>query len=585
MNWAMLYGQQGTGTIYIYYDAACMDRLEYTNQADPSGGKYVAYHINTLGGAKIILSIGTENPELVAQMPAQTLSCNNSVFNEGLLRMVNQSSTQVFMVRAVGNGRFQISRVAMASLLNFQNNELLYHSPRYQFVFPIITGVIGENISMNKSATNVQFEGLIDRQCTADYIFSISALSGPSMYASVVIVPEIGVVEERSGPNLSEAMGNVMRLQTVNGRPVNDYLQTLCRGERPVPVVPGTPIADEWTARSPDVPVSAEMVVPISQPVNLPTSAPAPVAGNNPCTEISGSGFHVVQRGENLYRLSQQYGVSVSQLREWNGIGSDNIIYPCQKLKVTATSIGQAMPAAYSAEKLAPKGTAHVPVWRTYSGTHTVQPGETIASIAMKYGYSEYRFRYFNNLGTNEVARVGQVLKTSDCECPPAATLAPAASTPMPTSYDVRTPRTPVIGSTTGQATPGAGNMKPLVLGRSDAGTSETEITSNYWKAVMPPPAYSQVPGSYSAENERIPGTSGQLSKGLSDRMSGNMLESTLPESYESKATRRRTHLVGNDENLFTIARRYNTTTENLRRLNSLNPGEEVLAGQRIYIE
>lgn len=581
----MLYGQQGAGAIYIYYDAACMDRLEYINQADPSGGKYVAYHINTLQGIKLILSIGTENPEPAAQMPVQTLSCSNSAFNEGLLRTVNQGSTQVFMVRAAGNGRFYISRVAMASLLSYQNNELLYQSPRYQFVFPTITGVIGENISLNKSAVNVQFEGLMDRQCTADYIFSISSLSGPSMYANLVIVPEIGVVEERSGPNLSEAMGNVMRLQTVNGRPINDYLQTLCRGERPVPVAPGTPLADEWTARSPDIPVSAETIVPIPQSVN--PAAPVPAASNNPCAEASGNGFHIVQRGENLYRLSQQYGVSVTQLREWNGIGADNIIYPCQKLKVAATAMGQAVPAAYSAEHFAAKGAADTPIWRTYSGTHTVQPGETIASIAMKYGYSEYRFRYFNNLRPNEVARVGQVLKTSDCDCPPAATMAPATPAQTPASYDnVLTPRTPIIGNTAGQTAPGAGNIKPLVLGRGDAGMSETEITSSYWKAVMPPSESLQVPSSYSVESERAPGASSQqLSRGLSDRISGNTVESTLPESYENRAARRRTHLVGNDENLFTIARRYNTTTENLRRLNNLNPGEEVLAGQRIYIE
>jgi len=35
---------------------------------------------------------------------------------------------------------------------------------------------------------------------------------------------------------------------------------------------------------------------------------------------------------------------------------------------------------------------------------------------------------------------------------------------------------------------------------------------------------------------------------------------------------------------LFDIARRYNTTTENLRRLNNLQPGEAIIPGQRLFV-
>ena len=68
--------------------------------------------------------------------------------------------------------------------------------------------------------------------------------------------------------------------------------------------------------------------------------------------------------------------------------------------------------------------------------------------------------------------------------------------------------------------------------------------------------------------------------------MQGN--ETAVPSSYDSSSAtatgKRVTHLVGKDETLFDIARRYNTTTENLRRLNNLHPGEAVIPGQRLYV-
>jgi len=43
--------------------------------------------------------------------------------------------------------------------------------------------------------------------------------------------------------------------------------------------------------------------------------------------------FHLVKRGETLYRISLKYGVSVSRLRKWNGL-SGNLIHAGQKLIV-----------------------------------------------------------------------------------------------------------------------------------------------------------------------------------------------------------------------------------------------------------
>jgi LysM repeat protein len=44
--------------------------------------------------------------------------------------------------------------------------------------------------------------------------------------------------------------------------------------------------------------------------------------------------FHVVRRGETLYRIAKRYGVKVSDLASLNNLGRAAIIYPGQKLRI-----------------------------------------------------------------------------------------------------------------------------------------------------------------------------------------------------------------------------------------------------------
>ena len=46
--------------------------------------------------------------------------------------------------------------------------------------------------------------------------------------------------------------------------------------------------------------------------------------------------MHTVKQGENLYRISRRYNLSVDQLRQYNKLDSKAAIYPGQKLKISA---------------------------------------------------------------------------------------------------------------------------------------------------------------------------------------------------------------------------------------------------------
>ncbi len=105
--------------------------------------------------------------------------------------------------------------------------------------------------------------------------------------------------------------------------------------------------------------------------------------------EQSDSGFtvHVVQRGENLFRIALQYDLFAEQVAEANGITDSNSIAVGQRLIIPLVT-------ASSDQRL----------------THTVSAGETLASIAAAYSRVETDLLTLNNLESAEAIYVGQEL-------------------------------------------------------------------------------------------------------------------------------------------------------------------------------
>jgi len=53
-----------------------------------------------------------------------------------------------------------------------------------------------------------------------------------------------------------------------------------------------------------------------------------------PTTIPSGFTYYTIQKGDNLYQISQNYGMTAKQLADLNGLEIDEYIYPEQKLIV-----------------------------------------------------------------------------------------------------------------------------------------------------------------------------------------------------------------------------------------------------------
>lgn len=129
----------------------------------------------------------------------------------------------------------------------------------------------------------------------------------------------------------------------------------------------------------------------IGDKLEIPEVAPQPKrsAAAAPKTQI-----HVVKAGETLSEIAEVYGVGLSKLRAANGLRS-NAIRIGQQLVIPAT----AKQLAPSAKQLAADGS-----------TYVVASGDTLSSIAKKYGTTIAKLKAVNGL-TSSRLRAGQTLR------------------------------------------------------------------------------------------------------------------------------------------------------------------------------
>jgi len=145
------------------------------------------------------------------------------------------------------------------------------------------------------------------------------------------------------------------------------------------------------------------------------------------CPNFSRPGVHVVQSGENLYRISKRYNVTTFDLAQWNNIPVDITLYACREL-IVSSPVYSDNNATFNQHDFVERGNDNYSYtdnanYGTLSyakqggNRHTIQAGETISGLAELYGYTEERFRNINLLQPGETLTVGSVILSSDCAC------------------------------------------------------------------------------------------------------------------------------------------------------------------------
>lgn len=153
--------------------------------------------------------------------------------------------------------------------------------------------------------------------------------------------------------------------------------------------------------------------------------------------------LHVVQRGENLFRIALQYDLFAEQVAQANGMLVTDSLLPGQRLLIplgTTDATPTPMPTATAETIAAPTWSADQPTQTTtvaaphsfsHDGAmpeaylHTVASGETLFVIGLQYNLTVDTIAQANNMENPNLLRVGQQLAVPGIELPSLARALP----------------------------------------------------------------------------------------------------------------------------------------------------------------
>jgi LysM repeat protein len=550
--------------LYILFDAACMNQLEYRYVY--TGATAMSYSMQPSSSEQFQLqaaSQGINSPTL----PPNTVKCKEYNFNEQFLNEVNNLSRQVYVVHQQSKGYLLVPIISAAQVIR-SGPYYMVRARNYSFAVDTSNLVYESNIATGSSDWYIYFNGLKIRGCYYEYSFKREPTRANQERSEFDFIPGIGLSTERTGMTAAEAENNQYRLVKVNNMAIEDYIVAQCQGKTGATTAPlskYTPQVEYGVVREGD----KETASMGKQPAGT-TTGPQPLAN---CPEPPGEGYHIVQPGHTLNAISRAYKVPVKSLVAWNKMKDPDHISVCQKIWVRkppadAPAVayqGQQKPAAYSTQtspdavirqdaywqnpQLATKAiepNAYAlmqpqnqpqpqpqpqPIYAPQNQTlvHIVQKGETLYGIGQRYGVTESEMRRLNKFPAMGIVNVqpGMQVFVADC-CPnqpqPPATIQPTQPQTQP------------------QMKPAAGNPSPGVLPDMFSTTGTTSPT----------------PTTTTTPSTTTPTT-------------------TQPTYFQE-------YIVREGDTMNSIAIRFKVNAAELALVNNKDANESLIAGQRLLI-
>ena len=167
--------------------------------------------------------------------------------------------------------------------------------------------------------------------------------------------------------------------------------------------------------------------------------APTLLHDSTPAQAQTGQQTHVVQAGENLYRIALSYNTTFTVLAQANGISNPNLIYVGQVLIIPGPG-GPVNP---------PAPTAVPPVQPpTGQTSYTVVAGDNLSRIAVRFGTTVDAIVQANGIVNPNLIYVGQVLviPTGGTTPGPVPTAVPGQPTQPPPVQPTSPPPPPSTG-------------------------------------------------------------------------------------------------------------------------------------------
>jgi LysM repeat protein len=380
--------------IYLQYDPACMDKLEYRFVESTNGASnipFTTYRVNYGSQEKVFLEAGLESVIVKKTIPGKLSKCSTKLSKSDIAD-INTGKRKAFVCKKLDSG-WALIPTSSGAYMNFNNNVMTYKNANFDLQSELKEGQGGDNLASqtmgNDPKASVFYLGDMTACDSKGYIFKMSPCEVCKIDAEVTFLPAVGVIREQ------ETNGQLYELTSINGMPVCDYI----KGAK--------------------APVKPTIVEPKPEPIVIKEE---PVVD---CGLVAEEGQHVVQRGENVYSIARRYGIAVTSLRSWNNLSTD-VIQPCIALKVVAppkpieqpsmaVARNNDVPMSYTKAVKPTVVTKTVTKYETKyvtkivceakakEGEHIVQQGDNLSAVAKLYNVSVSELRSWNKLKNDKL--------------------------------------------------------------------------------------------------------------------------------------------------------------------------------------
>ncbi|CAI3321595.1 LysM peptidoglycan-binding domain-containing protein [Enterococcus cecorum] len=311
--------------------------------------------------------------------------------------------------------------------------------------------------------------------------------------------------------------------------------------------------------------------------VSSSTTKPAPsqVSTTSSNTSTSTSKTYTVASGDSLWAIANKHGLSVSQLKNMNGLTSD-IIYPGQTLKVgQGNNTSTTAPSKIATTTPAPSqvSTTSSNTSTSTSKTYTVASGDSLWAIANKHGLSVSQLKNMNGL-TSDIIYPGQTLKVGQGNN--TSTTAPskiATTTPAPSQVSTTSSNTST--STSKTYTVASGDSLWAIANKHGLSVSQLKNMNGLTSDIIYPGQTLKV-GQGNNTSTTAP------SKIATTTPAPSQVSTTSSNTSTSTS---KTYTVASGDSLWAIANKHGLSVSQLKNMNGLTsdviyPGKQLLVSQ-----
>lgn len=390
-------------SVYFFYDPACMQKFDYKRVNTFHDIAYTDYYISISNETKAVFRVQKDpqnlNKKIVSEIPVKPFMCEDRTnISAALMEAINASQKMAYMVVEIGN-QYALYEIRSVSTLTENQTGIVYNDPTYGFKYDYLVSKPGEilNKQSNKER-NVFFEQKGLSTCLANYQFKVVSRHVETPIKHISIVSTVGVDRiYTSQGELALAAINDVPLSTFIAKRCNVPVNTVAVVEekKVTPVPTKTMIKDTvgmsdlekrlWLSKQ-SRGFTARSIEPINKPIEpMSKDIINPSVSNNVTNVASKTvkenllpgGIYLVKEKENLYTISEKFGISIQRLITIN------------QLEGYALGLNQAL-------KVVDDGTMSTsnrnplvkvdPVTNTKTTIHVVEQGETLYEISKLYG-------------------------------------------------------------------------------------------------------------------------------------------------------------------------------------------------------